>query len=390
MNAGNPTPPERPAPPLPDHGGAGDCANCGTALLGGHCHACGQPVKGLVRHFSSLAGDFVDSVFGYDARLPRTLRPLLLSPGQLTHEYFAGRRVRYVSPVRLFVFLAVITFFFAQLTLSFGNAEMLKVGGNTAIETALTVADVEQRRDQALAELRQARKQASPLTGVDASLIAAEATLRAQAAERIRILQDAIEHRRPPPPPRLNRLSFGRQAWDADSNPVRIAWLPAFANDWINLQTARSEKNLQRLREDPDLFKDALLGAVPSTLFVMLPLFALMLKLAYLFQRRLYMEHLIVALHSHAFLCLALLLAFATMALRDWLAPDAGALRTALWTIEAALWAWMPIHLLLMQKRIYGQGWPMTLLKYSVLGIFYTVLLSFGAMFTVLASLVSM
>ena len=60
-----------------------------------------------------------------------------------------------------------------------------------------------------------------------------------------------------------------------------------------------------------------MLSAVPSTLFVLLPMFALMLKLAYAFKRRLYMEHLIVALHSHAFLCLALLLVFLLMALED-------------------------------------------------------------------------
>ena len=50
----------------------------------------------------------------------------------------------------------------------------------------------------------------------------------------------------------------------------------------------------------------------------------------------------------------------------------------------------MPLYLLLMQKRVYGQGWIMTLLKYLVLGICYLVLLSFGAAFTVLASVVWM
>ena len=40
-------------------------------------------------------------------------------------------------------------------------------------------------------------------------------------------------------------------------------------------------------------------------MFVLIPLFALLLKLFYVFRRRLYMEHLIVALHSHAFLFLA-------------------------------------------------------------------------------------
>jgi hypothetical protein len=108
----------------------------------------------------------------------------------------------------------------------------------------------------------------------------------------------------------------------------------------------------------------------------------------YVFKRRLYMEHLIVALPSHAFLCLSLLLLFLTMALRDWLAPASGAVRSLLGLVEVALFAWMPIYLLLMQKRVYGQGWIMTLVKYAVLGFSYTILLSLGAAMTILASLV--
>ena len=50
----------------------------------------------------------------------------------------------------------------------------------------------------------------------------------------------------------------------------------------------------------------------------------------------------------------------------------------------------MPTYLLVMQKRVYGQGWLMTLLKYCVLGVCYFVLLSLGAAFTMLASLVWM
>ena len=56
--------------------------------------------------------------------------------------------------------------------------------------------------------------------------------------------------------------------------------------------------------------------------------------------------------------------------------------------IEGLLFLWMPLYLLLMQKRVYGQGWPMTLLKYMVLGFCYFILLSLGVAATILASLV--
>jgi hypothetical protein len=96
------------------------------------------------------------------------------------------------------------------------------------------------------------------------------------------------------------------------------------------------------------------------------------------------MEHLIVALHSHAFLCLALLGVFLLIALGEAM-PVLSPLTTLL---KIGLFVWMPVYLLLMQKRIYRQGWTMTVLKYCTLGFCYLILLSVGAVLTVLASLV--
>ncbi len=384
----------------------GACQNCGTPLLGEHCYACGQPVKGLVRHFSSLVGDFLDSVFDWDGRLPRTVWPLFVRPGHLALQYFAGHRIRYVSPVRLFFFLAILTFFVGRLVVSFeGEGNPIDLRSNSAIEVARSIGEVEEARDKALSGIASAREEldakAKDIPSQDRAALIAQRTalnilranedaIRRQSEERIAAFRQAEETGGPPPIPRLNRLSFGEENWDPETNPIRIGWLPGFANDWLNRQAGRTEKNIQRFQEDPDLFKDALLGAVPMTLFVLLPLFALMLKIAYVFKRRLYMEHLIVALHSHAFLCFSLLLMFVTMALKDWLAPQDGALRTVFSLVETALWIWMPIYLLLMQKRIYAQGWWMTLLKYSVIGFCYIILLSFGSAFAVLVSLVWM
>lgn len=365
------------------------CQNCGTPLLGEHCYACGQPVKGLVRHFSSILGDFFDTVFNVDSRVFRTLGPLFLKPGFLSRQYFEGHRVRYVSPVRLFFFITLVTFFVAQFALDFGDVNINNDDSNDDIAAAATVAEVERRRDAALAGLAEGKNDLGDAPpGVEGALTAAEAVVRSTAETRIRQLREAEARGEPPPQPTRDGLRFNELPWDAKTNPVTVDWLPGFANAWLNAQIGRANANVGRFRQDPDLFKEAVLGAVPSTLFVLMPVFALMLKLAYLFRRRLYMEHLIVALHSHAFLCLALLGVMLLTALEARLAPADGALKGAFDLAEAALWTWMPLYLLLMQKRVYGQGWPMTLLKYFVLGVCYSVLLSLGAAFTVLAGLV--
>jgi hypothetical protein len=117
-----------------------------------------------------------------------------------------------------------------------------------------------------------------------------------------------------------------------------------------------------------------------------LPVFALLLKLTYFFKKRLYMEHFIVALHSHAFLCLALLLVIVLDGLEA-VTPSAW-MHLPLEIMKVVLLVWMPLYLLLMQKRVYGQGWMITLIKYAMLGFVYWFLLMFGAFATLLVKVV--
>jgi hypothetical protein len=91
--------------PLAGEGGGHGaiCLNCGTALIGSHCHACGQ--SGHVhRTLSGMAHDIVHGVFHFDGKLWRTLPLLAWRPGELTRRYIEGERARFVSPMALFLF----------------------------------------------------------------------------------------------------------------------------------------------------------------------------------------------------------------------------------------------------------------------------------------------
>ena len=382
-------PPAMPGPAESAEPAAPACQNCGTTLLGPHCYRCGQPVKGLVRHFTSIIGDFFDSVFDFDSRTLRTLWPMFARPGYLSCEYFEGRRVRYVSPVRLFFFLTIVAFFVGSLTLHMESAGV-DIGDDVRISQATTVAEVESRRDAALEELPRATDdEGRPIPGIQVANEARRGVVIGLAADRIAEIRKAQEAGEPIPVDDDDDMSVtfgGGEPWDAETNPLEIGFLPPFANAWLNQQVGRAEKNIARMKEDPDLYVKALLSAVPTSLFVLLPVFALMLKVAYVFKRRLYMEHLIVALHSHAFLSFSLLLMF----LLSWLERTLPAASTGFNILEFALFAWMPLYLLLMQKRVYRQGWPMTLLKYLVLGFCYFWLITLGAVVVALGSLVWM
>lgn len=337
-----------------------------------------------MRHFSSILGDLFDTLLALDSRIARTLGPLLVRPGFLTSEYFAGRRVRYVSPVRLFIFLCLTTFFIVQLSSDWGDINVMDADSEMA--RAETVEDVERLRDKILSELAEAKQDSAEVPAALAGLGKAERKVLWQAELRIAQLNG---EELPPEPADEDGdclLGLGDDCWDPEVEPVEVVAFPQAVNDWLTTQASRASDNTKLIREDPNRFKNALIGAIPSTLFVLLPIFALMLWFLYLLKRRLYMEHLIVALHSHAFLCLALLLVTLLADFEAWMEGYTAIERLCSWAIGLLI-LWMPIYLLLMQKRVYGQGWGMTLVKFFTLGVCYSVLLSLGATFTMLSSL---
>ena len=390
------------------------CENCAQPLLGEICYACGQPTKGLIRRFGTIIGDFVDTVFNIDSRVFRTLGPLLAKPGHLTLEYLHGHRVRYVSPVRLFVFLSVLAFFATRWSINIEpNDGSIRVGGgvDTTIGAADTPAEVIKQRDQALAGIAKARKDAGKVPGLTAGMDAAEKEIRKEADARLAELRaeaklegvgtgplpgaDGPGADRPTADrPMVDEIDDDTEItfsdgkpWDPKTNPVKLSWLPAGGNAKVNEWIGQARDNSKEFKKNPNKLKDAFLGILPQTLFVLLPLFALLLKVVYLFKRRLYMEHLVVALHSHAFLCLAIGLQALLSIGED--ALPAGLLVSLTNVFEVVLWIWMPIYLLLTQKRVYQQGWPMTLLKFGVLGVAYFFLLVFAVMVALAISLVA-
>ena len=385
------------------------CRNCGSPLYGEHCYACGQPTKGLVRHFRSILGDIADTIFNVDGRILRTLPALLLKPGFLTLEYIDGHRVRYVSPVRLFVFLCIGTFFAAKLaTPSFeiGRDDAVRVAGtgevvfNPDVDEGFEEYDSAEAVEARLAEVRAeiARKRREGKIG-DSVSAGAEAAAEAAARQRIEALRapaaDAAGPTAPSRTPGLSvdensdtpNINFNGKPWDAATNPLVIESLPDGANRWLNTQIGHIPQNWKRVREDPDLLRNAFYSALPTALFVLVPVFALLLKVLYLYQRRLYMEHLVSALHGHAFVCAMLLVLMALASIESLLGSPAWLAAPMGWLEWLAL-LWIPLYLWLHLKRVHGQGRVATSLNFAILGLAEVLLLSVVAMVALLAALV--
>jgi len=100
------------------------CPNCSEEVSGPYCSSCGQRQIDLDRPFRELAGEAMESFLSFDARILKTLWPLVRRPGLLTVEFMAGRRVRYVHPFKLYFAFSVLLF----LVLALSGYSTVRVG----------------------------------------------------------------------------------------------------------------------------------------------------------------------------------------------------------------------------------------------------------------------
>ena len=105
-----------------------------------------------------------------------------------------------------------------------------------------------------------------------------------------------------------------------------------------------------------------------------------------MFSKRFYTEHLIFLLHNHSFIYMLLMLQIGLgfgeeyfLPIEHWLAQSLASLFSF---IVVILSFWMVIYVFLAMKRFYRQSWKMTIFKTLTLGFVYTILLTFGFLFT--------
>lgn len=91
------------------------CENCGTTLAGEYCSACGQHAIDYRRSVWRVAVDALDSFLNWDTKFLKSVGVLLTRPGKLTNDFNAGRRVRHVHPLRLYLLASIAFFLLAKL-----------------------------------------------------------------------------------------------------------------------------------------------------------------------------------------------------------------------------------------------------------------------------------
>lgn len=332
------------------------CLNCGTELLDKFCHHCGQKDIPRRQTLGELWSNFISSFWSYEGKFFQTTKYLITRPGFLAIEYNAGRRESYYHPARMYVFISFVFFLF-----------FFSLSGSDEKENQLEVADslaTQQVIDKTTNALKKAK--------VDSLLLAAtknDSTLKEVLAPS---QQDSLKKKG-----KKNNGKFNYSLSDTPFKTVRAydsaqQLLPPEKRDgWFERKLEiraidlnnKYRDNLKQLGTD---FVAAFKDNFSKVLFFLLPFFALLLKLLYIRRGYYYSEHLVFSIYYYNFFYLAgsILMILDALPWLDWISIIVG--------------FWIFFYLLFAMKKMYGQSWRKTILKFLIFDFLFMLLLGIG------------
>ena len=387
--------------------GSQSCENCHSPLNGPFCTNCGQEADSKLKYFWVVIMHLLDDIFSFDSRASRTIFPLLTRPAFLTNEYFAGRRVHYVPPLRLYLFISIIFFLTLKFFIAADNNKTITVSDKQALITQVTShikalkterSEVEKKQeasndvidhistldadiakftvylddlnsDYSLGNNKQIIKLTRELIALEFAQIKEE--LPADEKERFDSL---IASRLKAKDGTQN--NEGIKIANNDDGTLSFDFLSDEKNKKVNAFAKElTDKAEKAFNTDTGPLIEQVIGKLPQLMFILLPLFAVLLKVMFIFSKRLYMEHLTVALHSHSFIFIAILLSEVLDVLNDYLEPTYSTLANFTGVVAGGILIWIPIYLFLMQRKVYRQGFFLTLVKFTVISTIYSFMI---------------
>jgi hypothetical protein len=294
------------------------CANCGAEGCEAYCPRCGQETHDLHRSLHGILGELLDAFAGWDGKIPATLWLMVRHPGALTREFLGGHRARYLRPLRLYLTMSVL--FFVSMSL---------VQSPAVVRSSLPIA-----------------------THGRTALTDSDGVVRGDSAF------DAF---------------LARHRNEQGSNPE--AWFKRhFVGGLLKLQALPP-------RQQGMVLRNAFFEKAPNMVFLLLPVFALLLRLLYLRTPVYYAEHFVFALHNHAFAYFAMTLGHLASA---WLGP------VGFGAVAALPVLWMPVYFFVSLRRVYGGSRRRTAAKFVVLSAAYDTVLFCAVIVTAIVSLVTL
>src|SRR3954467_14733491 len=395
------------------------CENCGAPLAGDFCAQCGQHAIDYRRSIFRVLLDAADSFLNWDTKFLHTMNQLLIHPWQLTNDFNAGRRARYVHPLRLYL-IASIVFFLLARAVNWDSEGPIQLTAQDRTELVASLSKMiepnspltpEQRAQVELARVKLAEAQGA-LTAderaevkkafkayikseVRKSLSAEERARMITAMARIPKIPDSNTHVTPPVVPLPPDLSAPMPPTIQPSVPPLITVAPTPKPMHFSVGPPDRKKSpfalwlekqvKEKIGEDGSrakLFMETLRSNIPAMMLCCIPLFAFILKILYIRKGRYYVEHLVYALHIHTFLYVSVIITSLAVMGANRLSPTLGGLITAVMVCAIVVQIFLSI------RRVYKQGWFMTMLKFLFGGFVYCVILVLAVGATALVTLI--
>jgi len=315
------------------------CHNCGTPVIGAFCAHCGQEHDSHRRSVMGLARDVFGEVATFDSRILRTIVALLFLPGEIAKAFRDGRPRRYVPAFRIYLFSSLVFF----LVLGISGIAIMQF--RLVATPAQIVTDANGRsylvtKDEGRIPI--------PKWGVGANGPHYTIGMEVHFLRRIGSIHTFLA------PQARAKLDEDRR--HAMNEPSKSAW-----ETWLR---RRLFAMTETLANDPAAINRPLTEWIPRVLFVLLPLFALLLAAFYWRQRKSYyfVDHLIFSLNLHSFLFVVILVAGAFAQI----VPG----EDVAWGVLAVT----GLYFLIALKRFYAQNWLWTATKFVCVSFLYTTL----------------
>lgn len=323
-----------------------DCLNCGTVVQGRYCHECGQENVVPKETFWHMLTHFFNDITHFDGSFFTTAKDLLFKPGFLSKEYVSGKRVKYLHPVRMYVFTSAI--FFLVFFAFFSDTDAVKIDTDYKIsgKTRLkSIAKLEKKfandstKKELLLRLVLLKDTTVPISVTDMPLFVQDNEFLSVtgATKKYKTLHiyDSIQKSLP---------ANEKDGW--------------FKRKVIQKELAINAKYASNPAEAGKNLSSSFLHRLPYLLFVSLPLFALILRLVYIRRKQFYFaDHGIFTIHLYVFSFILLLLAFCLNSLES--LTHLGFINY----LVGALFILLVIYLYKAMRYFYGQGRMKTLAK---------------------------
>src|SRR5215475_286807 len=353
------------------------CENCGAQLQGHWCAKCGQPAIDYRRSFRHVITDLLNEFLNWDSKFFATIILLLVRPWKLTNQFLAGHRVRYVHPLRLYLLASILFFFAATYGIKSAHLQPLDLSPSTRAEIR---SELEQ--ENVPPEVRDKIEQAlggKPIAPEKRAAVEEQLNNENLQKESRDAIQQRLQYGDPAPLDARSKLEDTLKGLSPDLRAKVEESLKKAQNKAVIFEADKEEKDNdmpkwleKRAREkfgehgtNIQLFLVTLMSNLPYMMLACIPLFACVLKFLYIRRRIFYIDHLIYALHIHTFAYVAIvLIVLATIGLERIRGLDPG------W-IVALLWIVFTVQILLSIRRVYRQGWFISVFKFLFGGFSY-------------------